>query len=163
MRPYGEAMVSFAVNGWRRAGIAVWLVLVVGLTAVMWSDRMSAWWGDQSSGDVPPAVPAPLEPVVSTVLDARPSTNEADVHVLLWGGVAAVMMLVIPWASRRARLVALGGLFAWSVVVEVLQPVLSSRSAAWGDVAGNALGIGLVAAAVWFLPRLRRTPREAPR
>jgi VanZ family protein len=57
-------------------------------------------------------------------------------------------MLVFPWPSRRARLVGLAGLFAYSVVVEVLQPVLSSRSAAWGDVAGNAAGVGLVAVAV---------------
>jgi hypothetical protein len=145
---YGEVMASTAGTLWRRVGVAVWVVMLAGLTAVMWSDRMSAWWGDQSSGDAAPAVPEVLEPAVSTVLEARPSTNEADVHVLLWGGLAAVMMLVFPWPSRRARLVGLAGLFAYSVVVEVLQPVLSSRSAAWGDVAGNAAGVGLVAVAV---------------
>lgn len=149
-------MAGLPVTTWRRVGVVLWVTLVVALTAVMWSDRMSTWWGDQSSGDSPPAVPAPLQPAVTTVLEARPSTNEADVHVLLWGGVTALMMVLVPWASRRARLGGLAGLFAYSLAVEALQPVMSGRSASWGDVAGNAVGIGVVAVGVVLLGRLRR-------
>ncbi len=148
-------------RGARTAGLVLWCGVVAALTAAMWSDRMSAWWGDQSSGDAPPAVPAPLQPAVSTVLDARPSTSEADVHVLLWGGVAVLLMVVLRGAGLRARLLALGGLFGYSVLVEALQPVASSRSASWGDVVGNAIGIGLVAVAVGLWPRLRPALRPA--
>ena len=114
-------------------------VLLAIVTSFMWSDAVIEWW--QSTIEFFLRV---NEGVTESVLESRPG-NDADLHVLVW----ATVSLVFVWAYRMKWVVALAALFAWSAVVETLQPVFTDvRSRQMADYVGNSVGILVTALAV---------------
>jgi hypothetical protein len=137
----------------------VWRVGLVGIvvinTVVMWSDAVAAWWSDQTGGadDGESILPG----FVTDILSARPELGDADLHAIAWAAAGFVAVM----AARRSRSVAwlVLAVWAWSVAVEALQPLVSdTRQFAWTDLVGNSLGIvlGAVIAAAWRRRRVRR-------
>lgn len=134
-------------------------------TVAMWSTRMRIWWGAQSGLRRDPAVPAPLQPPARAVLEVRPNTGEADAHALLWFGVGMIVLWAIGafawrqrsggWVRAKVMVAALAGLCVISVLIEILQPMVSSRGASINDVVGNVVGLAaaLGVALLWGLAR----------
>lgn len=138
------------------------LAVVVGVnTIVMWSDAVAAWWSSQVApdDDGESVLPGPIR----AVLEARPDLGDAELHALAWAVAAFVAVLAVVGARPSAARVAAaaGPVWAWSVVVEALQPVVSeTRAFEWIDVAGNTVGVvlGAAVAAWWRVRSIRRRP-----
>ena len=154
-------MAARATRWW-----SVALMLSIALnTAVMWSDRVGAWWAGRVSEDEVGSMPGPFR----TVIDLRAPLGDADLHAVAWGvsAVVAVMVITARFAptsadSRRPVGLVLGTVWAWSVTVEVLQPVVSdTRAFEWIDVVGNTVGIAVGGGTTWAV-RARRAARAAP-
>ena len=111
-------------------------VVVEVITAVSLSSWVTQWWAAQSS-----PVSSGLPGAADSVLRARTSSSNADVHTVLW----FVAALALVWAMRSyglARLVAASvALWVYTVAVEVTQRWVPTRTAQWIDVVGNGLGI----------------------
>jgi hypothetical protein len=72
----------------------------------------------------------------------RPDFGDAEIHAVMWG--TAVILVVIAVRVRPRIYVAAGVVWMWSILVEVLQPVVSSlRTFQWLDIAGNTIGVTL--------------------
>lgn len=92
-------------------------------------------------------LPMEEEPTLSTGWD---KTDHIATYFLLgWLGLAS-------WRQRRARVLA--GLLAYSIAIEWLQSLTSTRTGDWEDVIANATGLLLAAAALgWADARRRRS------
>jgi hypothetical protein len=126
------------------------LVVIVVVTAVMWSDEAIGWSNSIIDGLGGTGQGA------STVLERRPK-GDLDLHLASWALVAAL------WAascrSRRVRWWVLAAVLAWSATVESLQPVFTEiRTFQRTDLVGNALGVGVVAVAMGLVHARRRAP-----
>lgn len=138
------------------SGRLIWWPLLAACLAtntyVALSGSVSVWWATETTPKT-----SSLPSAIQQVLSARPQTSEADVHVVLWflAGIAA-MFAVRTW---RSRAILLGGLVAYSGLLEIAQSLTPIRTAQWTDFAGNAVGI-LVAAAVVGLAGMLRARRN---
>lgn len=126
------------------------LVVIVVVTAVMWSDEAIGWSNSIIDGLGGTGQGA------STVLERRPK-GDLDLHLASWALVSAL------WAascrSRRVRWWVLAAVLAWSAAVESLQPVFTEiRTFQRTDLVGNALGVGVVAVAMGLVHARRRAP-----
>jgi hypothetical protein len=127
------------------------VVLVLNTTLLL-SDQVVGWWrsligADGEGGNKP--LPGPL----AFVFDLRPDTGDADAHLVLWFVAGALAVL----AANRPTVWPAAMVWAWSVTVEALQPVVTeTRSAQWSDVAANTVGVWLGAAATWWWMRRHR-------
>lgn len=112
----------------------------------MWSDTVIGWW--QSILEFFLRV---NESVTETVLETRPG-NDMDLHVLVWASTSAVFV----WAFRNKWRSVLLAVFAWSALVETLQPVFTEvRSRQVADYAGNAIGVAVTALLFALVDRVR--------
>ncbi len=83
-------------------------------------------------------------------------------HLLAFGSLAFVAELAF-WPSRWRRLKVLLGLLAFGGFIELVQSQIPERSAEWGDLLADGLGIALGLALVAALIRLgRRAPGTTP-
>lgn len=116
--------------------------LVIGLaTALMWSDTAIQWWSDIVAFAL-----RVNEDATTSVMNSRPS-GDADLHAVVWGASAA--LLAFSFAIFRHRVISLAALLGWTLAVEIGQPWFTElRSRQLTDLVGNALGVGVVAAAV---------------
>lgn len=107
---------------------------VVVTTALMWSDMAISWWSNIVSFFLRVNYDA-----TTSVMNYR-QNGDADLHAVLWGVTAALVLFAC--TSRSQRLRALIFLGIWSVFVEFSQPwftELRSRQAI--DLIGNAIGL----------------------
>jgi hypothetical protein len=155
-----------ASRAWQGVVAAVAVVSTVVNTIVMWSDGVAAWWSAQVApdDDDESMLPGPLR----ALLEARPDLGDAELHAVAWSVPAFLAVVALAFGGRGADAtsvrrvgVAAGAVWAWSVVVESLQPVVSdTRGFEWIDVAGNSVGVVLgAAAATWWCARARRSRR----
>lgn len=128
--------------------MAITATLVASLSA-----RVAVWWGRIGSGRT--ASPGPI----AWLLEHRPDTGEADVHVAMWFTVAVCAW----WALRSVRhpAVVLAGVWLLGASIEVAQATFTTRAAEWSDLAGNTLGIA--GAAVLCAVVARRAPAPTRR
>lgn len=128
-----------------------WLVLCIAVvvfnTWASWSSAVVVWFG---GGDDDDAGSTWVPRFVLWVLNNRPDVGDADIHLIMWlvAGVATTRAL---YRSPRWGW-GVVGLWGWSLVLEVLQPVVNPvRSREWVDVVGNTVGIALgVGVALWW-------------
>ena len=117
------------------------MVMLFGIAVVSFSTRIAVWWGRIGQGHSS-ALPQPLRQLLAD----RPHLGEADVHAAMWCAVAVVVgVMARTWRARGAAWLAV-----WSAgaAVEVCQAVFTARSAEWGDVVGNSIGIALAVVVV---------------
>jgi hypothetical protein len=147
------------------------IVVVVVNTIVMWSDAVGSWWSEQASDDGESILPG----FVTDILSARPDLGDADLHVLAWAVAGFVAVMAAGrWSTSTSRSMTIASpwiatawivtVWAWSVAVEVLQPVVSdTRRFDWIDLAGNTVGVVLGASlAMWWRWRRSREEDEGP-
>ena len=115
----------------------------------MWSDRAIKWWTNIVNFFLR------INPDATTsVMNNRPS-GDADLHAVIWG--ACAVLVVIAWTMHRKRLVALALLATWTIFVEIAQPWFTDlRARQASDLIGNVVGIGIVVA-VLQLARMRKS------
>jgi hypothetical protein len=116
-------------------------IAIVCATALMWSDRAIKWWIDIVNFFLRVNYDA-----TTSVMNNRP-TGDADLHAVIWG-VCAVLV-VIAWTTHRKRFVALALLAIWTIFVEITQPWFTDlRARQSSDLIGNVVGIGIVVAVI---------------
>jgi hypothetical protein len=116
-------------------------IVIVCATALMWSDRAIKWWIDIVNFFLRVNYDA-----TTSVMNNRP-TGDADLHAVIWG-VCAVLV-VIAWTTHRKRFVALALLAIWTIFVEITQPWFTDlRARQSSDLIGNVVGIGIVVAVI---------------
>jgi len=116
-------------------------IAIVCATALMWSDRAIKWWIDIVNFFLHVNYDA-----TTSVMNNRP-TGDADLHAVIWG-VCAVLV-VIAWTTHRKRFVALALLAIWTIFVEITQPWFTDlRARQSSDLIGNVVGIGIVVAVI---------------
>jgi len=122
---------------------------VVCATALMWSDTAIKWWTNIVNFFLR------INPDATTsVMNNRPS-GDADLHAVIWG--ACAVLVVIAWTTHRKRLVALALLASWTIFVEIAQPWFTDlRARQASDLIGNVVGIGIVVA-VLQLAHMRKS------
>jgi hypothetical protein len=115
------------------------LTAVVAVAANTWltlSDAVVRWL--QRGDDAPSE--AWLPQWVIALIQSRPDLGDADVHAAMWG-IATLLVLLALRDRPRIYFGALG-VWLWSVLVEILQPlVTSTRAFQWGDLLGNTVGV----------------------
>lgn len=137
----------------RRTWLRIMMLLLGANIFLLLSPRVALWWDKETQPDNP-SPPA----VLRWFFRVRPNTGEADVHVVLWFVAAfAAALTVRSWRSRRLVLLAV---WLFSAAIEVVQSFTPHRTAQWGDLLGNAIGVCLAGGAVWLLTR-RREPSVA--
>jgi lysylphosphatidylglycerol synthetase-like protein (DUF2156 family) len=97
------------------------------------------------------------------LIQARPDLGDAEVHAVMWGIASLIVVLAL---RQRPRIyIAAAAVWIWSVIVEILQPVVTSlRGFQWGDVLGNTLGVALgLMIGMWILDRRQRRRVNAHR
>jgi hypothetical protein len=146
------------VRMWRRRRVVLWALFVLVAatnTLLELSSSVGDWW--ERSTEPSAALPG----MVRGALDARPETNDGDVHLVMWFVAAA--LLVVAVGSWRRRLGALAALWLYTCSLELLQTLTRSRSAQWSDAWANGLGIAAAALgmaladAVWSRRRRQET------
>jgi hypothetical protein len=116
-------------------------IAIVCATALMWSDRAIKWWIDIVNFFL-----RVIYDATTSVMNNRP-TGDADLHAVIWG-VCAVLV-VIAWTTHRKRFVALALLAIWTIFVEITQPWFTDlRARQSSDLIGNVVGIGIVVAVI---------------
>jgi VanZ family protein len=65
------------------------------------------------------------------------------IHVFMYAGLAICANLAFGSKSKKRSIHLLFGLVAYGLLLEVLQPTLSSRTFEWMDLAANSLGTAL--------------------
>ena len=122
--------------------LALACVAVVATTTLMWSDWAIGVWGSMV------AFAMGVQPEATTTVMTVRTWGDADLHVIVWGSTALLVLSALPGTHRR--LIAAAALFAWSAVVELAQPWFTAqRSLQWTDLLGN--GIGILAALAMML------------
>jgi hypothetical protein len=138
---------------WRR--FALLTATVVGVSIVSLSARIAVWWGAVGHGGS--WAPQPL----MWLLAHRPDAGEADVHVVMWFAVACAAAMAV--RSVRHRVFALGLVWLFGALVEVAQAAFSTRSAQWGDLVGNTVGVAVAMAVVFVASKRRADGRHIER
>jgi hypothetical protein len=106
-------------------------------TALMWSDTAITWWTNIVNFFLG------VNPDITTsVMNNRPS-GDADLHAVIWG--ACAVLVVIALTTHWKRLVVLALLATWTIFVEIAQPWFTDlRARQASDLIGNVVGIGIV-------------------
>jgi len=134
----GKARYSFGVVVHRLQKIISFIAIICA-TALMWSDTAIKWWTNIVNFFL-----RVNHDATTSVMNYRP-TGDADLHAVIWG-VCAVLV-VIAWTTHRKRLVALALLATWTIFVEITQPWFTDlRARQASDLIGNVVGIGIVVA-----------------
>ena len=116
-------------------------VAVVCATALMWSDTAIKWWTNIVNFFL-----RVNHDATTSVMNNRP-TGDADLHAVIWG--ACAVLVVIAWTTHRKRFVALALLAIWTIFVEITQPWFTDlRARQSSDLIGNVVGIGIVVAVI---------------
>jgi hypothetical protein len=103
-------------------------------TSLMWSDTAISWWANIVSFFLRVNYDA------TTSLMSHRQNGDADLHAILWGITAALILFAC--TSRRQRIQAIVLLGAWSILVEFTQPWFTElRSRQATDLIGNAIGL----------------------
>jgi VanZ family protein len=124
-------------------------IAIVCATALMWSDTSIKWWTNIVNFFL-----RVNHDATTSVMNNRP-TGDADLHAVIWG--ACAVLVVIPWTTHRKRLVALALLTTWTILVEITQPWFTDfRARQASDLIGNVVGIGIVVA-VLQLAHMRKS------
>ena len=112
---------------------------VVCATALMWSDNAIQWWHNIVSFFL-----RVNQVATTSVMNNRP-TGDADLHAVIWG--ACAVLIVIACSTHRIRLSAVLTLALWTLFVEIAQPWFTDlRARQASDLIGNFVGIGIVVA-----------------
>ena len=107
----------------------------------MWSDTAIKWWTNIVNFFLHVNHDA-----TTSVMNNRP-TGDADLHAVIWG--ACAVLVVIAWTMHRKRLVTLALLATWTIFVEITQPWFTDlRARQASDLIGNVVGIGIVVAVI---------------
>lgn len=113
------------------------IVAVVCATALMWSDSAIRWWSEIVSFFLRANYDA-----TTSVMNNRP-TGDADLHAVIWG--ACALLIVIACTTHQNRVRAVLVLAIWSLFVEIAQPWFTDlRSRQASDLIGNFIGAGIV-------------------
>jgi hypothetical protein len=103
-------------------------------TSLMWSDTAISWWSNIV------AFFLRVNYDVTTSVMSRRQNGDADLHAVLWGITAAIVLFACTSRSQRFRATVFLGL--WSVFVEYSQPWFTElRSRQATDLIGNAIGL----------------------
>ena len=109
----------------------------------MWSDRAIKWWTNIVNFFL-----RVNHDVTTSVMNNRP-TGDADLHAVIWG--ACAVLVIIAWTTHRKRLAALALLATWTIFVEIVQPWFTElRARQASDLIGNVVGIGIVVSILQF-------------
>lgn len=120
---------------------------IVGTTSLMWSDIAISWWSYIVSFFMRVNYEA-----TTSVMNSR-QNGDADLHAVVWGITAVVVLVACSSRAQRLRAIVFLGL--WSVFVEFSQPWFTElRSRQVTDLIGNA--IGLIGVLVVFETLARR-------
>ncbi|MEO8363395.1 MAG: hypothetical protein ABI570_03300 [Ilumatobacteraceae bacterium] len=107
---------------------------LVATTSLMWSDLAISWWSNIVSFFLRVNYEA-----TTSVMNHR-QNGDADLHAIVWGLTA--LLILFACTSRSERIAAMVLLGAWSVFVEFSQPWFTDlRSRQASDLIGNAIGI----------------------
>ena len=107
----------------------------------MWSDTAIKWWTNIVNFFL-----RVNHDATTSVMNNRP-TGDADLHAVIWG--ACAVLVVIAWTMHRKRLVALALLATWTIFVEITLPWFTDlRARQASDLIGNVVGIGIVVAVI---------------
>ena len=113
------------------------IVAVICATALMWSDSAIRWWSEIVSFFLRANYDA-----TTSVMNNRP-TGDADLHAVIWG--ACALLVVIACTTHQNRVRAVLVLAIWSLFVEIAQPWFTDlRSRQASDLIGNFVGAGIV-------------------
>ena len=113
------------------------IVAIVCATALMWSDSAIRWWSEIVSFFLRANYDA-----TTSVMNNRP-TGDADLHAVIWG--ACALLIVIACTTHQNRVRAVLVLAIWSLFVEIAQPWFTDlRSRQASDLIGNFIGAGTV-------------------
>ena len=113
------------------------IVAVVCATALMWSDSAIRWWSEIVSFFLRANYDA-----TTSVMNNRP-TGDADLHAVIWGTCALLVVIACTTHQNRVRTVLV--LAIWSLFVEIAQPWFTDlRSRQASDLIGNFIGAGIV-------------------
>jgi hypothetical protein len=116
-------------------------IAIVCATALMWSDTAIKWWTNIVNFFL-----RVNHDATTSVMNNRP-TGDADLHAVIWG--ACAVLVVIAWTMHRKRLVVLALLATWTIFVEITQPWFTDlRARQASDLIGNVVGIGIVVAVI---------------
>jgi VanZ family protein len=116
-------------------------IAIVCATALMWSDTAIKWWTNIVNFFL-----RVNHDATTSVMNNRP-TGDADLHAVIWG--ACAVLVVIAWTTHRKRLVVLALLATWTIFVEITQPWFTDlRARQASDLIGNVVGIGIVVAVI---------------
>jgi hypothetical protein len=144
----GKARYSFGVVVHRLQKIISFIAIICA-TALMWSDTAIKWWTNIVNFFL-----RVNHDATTSVMNNRP-TGDADLHAVIWG--ACAVLVVIAWTTHRKRLVALALLTTWTILVEITQPWFTDlRARQASDLIGNVVGIGIVVA-VLQLAHMRKS------
>jgi hypothetical protein len=120
---------------------------IVVATALMWSDTAIRWWTN-----IVEFALRVNESATTGVLERRP-TGDADLHALVWGACALLVVLAVRAVNIRR---ALALLFIWTVFVELAQPWFTQmRSRQATDLIGNCVGVLFVFVGVEIIAKVR--------
>jgi len=120
---------------------------IVVATALMWSDTAITWWTN-----IVEFALRVNESATTGVLERRP-TGDADLHALVWGACALLVVLAVRAVNIRR---ALALLFIWTVFVELAQPWFTQmRSRQATDLIGNCVGVLFVFVGVEIISKVR--------
>jgi hypothetical protein len=120
---------------------------IVVATALMWSDTAITWWTN-----IVEFALRVNESATTGVLERRP-TGDADLHALVWGACALLVVLAVRAVNIRR---ALALLFIWTVFVELAQPWFTQmRSRQATDLIGNCVGVLFVFVGVEIIAKVR--------
>ena len=113
------------------------IVAVICATALMWSDSAIRWWSEIVSFFLRANYDA-----TTSVMNNRP-TGDADLHAVIWGTCALLVVIACTTHQNRVRAVLV--LAIWSLFVEIAQPWFTDlRSRQASDLIGNFVGAGIV-------------------
>ena len=116
---------------------------VVCATALMWSDTAIRWWNNIVNFFL-----RVNHDATTSVMNNRP-TGDADLHAVIWG--ACAVLVVLACSTHRMRLLAVLTLALWTLFVEIAQPWFTDlRARQASDLIGNFVGIGIVVAVLQF-------------
>jgi len=116
-------------------------IAIVCATTLMWSDMAIKWWTNIVNFFL-----RINHDATTSVMNNRP-TGDADLHAVIWG--ACAVLVVVAWTMHRKRLVALALLATWTIFVEITQPWFTDlRARQASDLIGNVVGIGIVTAVI---------------
>ena len=107
---------------------------LIATTSLMWSDLAISWWSNIVSFFLRVNYEA-----TTSVMNHR-QNGDADLHAIVWGLTALLILFACTSRSQRTAVMVLLG--AWSVFVEFAQPWFTDlRSRQATDLIGNAIGI----------------------